>query len=114
MDDFSGANIDNIAMLLEKCGRYLMRTGETKEKMVSLVRWLFRPTPAHFAELISIGGADAQEAKRSASRSATNTGVGKCILSSNAFFNEQFRRIIDDDYSVILQTVDHGKSKNVQ
>lgn len=37
LDEFSGVNIDNTAMLLEKCGRYLMRTDETKDKMLSLV-----------------------------------------------------------------------------
>lgn len=38
LDEFTGVNVDNSAMLLERCGRYLMRTPETKDKMVSLVR----------------------------------------------------------------------------
>ncbi|KAF8322150.1 transcription factor [Clavulina sp. PMI_390] len=42
LDEFSGVNIDNTAMLLEKCGRYLMRTEETTEKMVFLVELMRR------------------------------------------------------------------------
>ena len=85
VDDFSGVNIDNTALLLEKCGRYLMRTDETKEKMVSLVRWFFRSVSADFTEVISTGGTNAPEAKRSASRPAAGAGAGECLLSSNAF-----------------------------
>ena len=83
VDDFSSVNIDNTAMLLEKCGRYLIRADETKEKMVSLVQSPFRSLLTRFTEVISIGGTDATEAKRSASRPATVTGVGECLLSRN-------------------------------
>lgn len=41
LDDFSGTNIDNIALLLEGCGRFLLRTDDTRErfsKMVELMR----------------------------------------------------------------------------
>ncbi|KAH9929303.1 ARM repeat-containing protein, partial [Amylocystis lapponica] len=41
LDDFSGTNIDNIALLLEGCGRFLLRSEETREpfsKMVELMR----------------------------------------------------------------------------
>ena len=58
VDDFSGVNIDNTALLLEKCGRYLMRTDETKEKMVSLVRWLFRSVSAEMARDIAEAGGE--------------------------------------------------------
>ena len=37
LGDFTGVNIDNTALLLEGCGRYLMRTEETKAKMLSMV-----------------------------------------------------------------------------
>lgn len=41
LDDFSGTNIENIAMLLEGCGRFLLRSEETRQpfsKMVELMR----------------------------------------------------------------------------
>ncbi|EKM54104.1 uncharacterized protein PHACADRAFT_257716 [Phanerochaete carnosa HHB-10118-sp] len=41
LDDFSGTNIENIAMLLEGCGRFLLRSDETRQpfsKMVELMR----------------------------------------------------------------------------
>ncbi|KIP08451.1 hypothetical protein PHLGIDRAFT_23490 [Phlebiopsis gigantea 11061_1 CR5-6] len=41
LDDFSGSNIENIAMLLESCGRFLLRSDETRQpfsKMVELMR----------------------------------------------------------------------------
>ncbi|KAF9507074.1 hypothetical protein BS47DRAFT_1321476 [Hydnum rufescens UP504] len=46
LDDFTGVNIDNTAMLLEGCGRYLMRTDETREKMVSMVELMRRKQSA--------------------------------------------------------------------
>ncbi|KAF8310058.1 transcription factor [Cantharellus anzutake] len=42
LDDFTGVNIDNTAMLLEGCGRYLMRTDPTKARMVSMVELMRR------------------------------------------------------------------------
>ena len=42
LDDFTGVNIDNTAILLEGCGRYLMRTEGTKAKMVSMASGLSR------------------------------------------------------------------------
>ncbi|KAH9917919.1 transcription factor [Epithele typhae] len=41
LDDFSGTNVENIAMLLEGCGRFLLRSEETHEpfsKMIELMR----------------------------------------------------------------------------
>ncbi|OBZ67192.1 Regulator of nonsense transcripts UPF2 [Grifola frondosa] len=41
LDDFSGTNIENIALLLEGCGRFLLRSDDTREpfgKMVELMR----------------------------------------------------------------------------
>ncbi|KAL6308040.1 transcription factor [Sparassis latifolia] len=41
LDDFSGTNVDNVALLLEGCGRFLLRSDETKEpfsRMVELMR----------------------------------------------------------------------------
>ncbi|KAI0093344.1 ARM repeat-containing protein [Irpex rosettiformis] len=41
LDDFSGTNIDNLAMLLEGCGRYLLRSEDTHQpfsRMIELLR----------------------------------------------------------------------------
>lgn len=32
IDDFSGTNVDNLALLLEGCGRFLLRNDETKQR----------------------------------------------------------------------------------
>lgn len=38
IDDLSGSNIECAALLLENCGRFLLRTEETSEKMKAMVR----------------------------------------------------------------------------
>ena len=41
LDDFSGTNVENLAMLLEGCGRFLLRSEDTREpfsKMIELMR----------------------------------------------------------------------------
>lgn len=40
LDDFSGTNIENIALLLEGCGRYLLRNEDTSERFGTMVRLL--------------------------------------------------------------------------
>ena len=43
LDDFSGTNVENLALLLEGCGRFLLRSEETRvpfAKMVSTSRLL--------------------------------------------------------------------------
>jgi len=37
LDDFSGTNVENIAMLLEGCGRFLLRSDETRERFRTMV-----------------------------------------------------------------------------
>lgn len=37
LDDFTGTNIDNIAMLLEGCGRFLLRSEDTAERFSTMV-----------------------------------------------------------------------------
>jgi regulator of nonsense transcripts 2 len=37
LDDFSGTNVDNIALLLEGCGRFLLRNEETSERFGTMV-----------------------------------------------------------------------------
>ncbi|KDQ21888.1 hypothetical protein BOTBODRAFT_50425 [Botryobasidium botryosum FD-172 SS1] len=42
LDDFTGVNVDNVAMLLEGCGKFLMRSDETKDVMGSMVELMRR------------------------------------------------------------------------
>ncbi|KAL5523773.1 hypothetical protein ACEPAG_7946 [Sanghuangporus baumii] len=42
LDDFSGVNIDNLAMLLEGCGRFLLRSDETKDRFVTMIELMRR------------------------------------------------------------------------
>ena len=37
LDDFSGVNIENLALLLENCGRFLLRSEETRERFAAMV-----------------------------------------------------------------------------
>ena len=37
LDDFHGTNVDNFAILLEGCGRFLLRSDETKEPFSKMV-----------------------------------------------------------------------------
>ena len=46
LDDFNGPNIENIATLLETCGRYLLRTPETSERMSGTLEMLRRKRAA--------------------------------------------------------------------
>jgi regulator of nonsense transcripts 2 len=38
LDDFSGTNVENIAMFLEGCGRFLLRSDDTRERFGKMVR----------------------------------------------------------------------------
>lgn len=44
LDDFSGTNVENIALLLEGCGRYLLRTDITQKRFATMVRTCFDPS----------------------------------------------------------------------
>nr|ASF90185.1 hypothetical protein SPAR06715 [Bartheletia paradoxa] len=46
LDDFTGPNVDNVCTLLENCGRFLMRTEETGERMRGLVDLMKRKKAA--------------------------------------------------------------------
>ena len=37
LDDFSGVNVENLAMLLEGCGRFLLKSDDTKERFATMV-----------------------------------------------------------------------------
>ena len=38
LDDFSGTNVENIALLLEGCGRFLLRSEDTRGRFGTMVR----------------------------------------------------------------------------
>ena len=38
LDDFSTTNVENLAMLLEGCGRYLLRSDDTRHPFAKMVR----------------------------------------------------------------------------
>lgn len=42
LDDFSGANVENVALLLEGCGRFLLRSEETKERFSTMLELMRR------------------------------------------------------------------------
>ncbi|KIY66874.1 ARM repeat-containing protein [Cylindrobasidium torrendii FP15055 ss-10] len=42
LDDFSGTNVENIALLLEGCGRYLLRSEETRERFGTMLELMRR------------------------------------------------------------------------
>ncbi|KAF7321619.1 Nonsense-mediated mRNA decay factor [Mycena kentingensis (nom. inval.)] len=42
LDDFSGTNVDNIALLLEGCGRFLLRSEETSARFSTMVELMRR------------------------------------------------------------------------
>lgn len=49
LDDLTGPNVDNVAMLLETCGRYLLRNEETSERMKAVLELMRRKQAAqHF------------------------------------------------------------------
>jgi hypothetical protein len=79
LDDFSGTNIENIAMLLEGCGRFLLRSEDTRERFGKMVRLSY----ALLARMLNylLGGAYEEEAKSSALRPASDPFAGECILS---------------------------------
>lgn len=42
LDDFSGTNVDNLAILLEGCGRFLLRSADTKERFATMLELMRR------------------------------------------------------------------------
>ncbi|KAL1736183.1 transcription factor [Schizophyllum commune] len=42
LDDFSGTNVDNIALLLENCGRFLLRSDDTRERFATMLELMRR------------------------------------------------------------------------
>ncbi|KIY53966.1 ARM repeat-containing protein [Fistulina hepatica ATCC 64428] len=42
IDDFSGTNVENLALLLEGCGRFLLRSEETRERFAAMLELMRR------------------------------------------------------------------------
>ncbi|KAF9529410.1 armadillo-type protein [Crepidotus variabilis] len=42
LDDFSGTNVDNLALLMEGCGRFLLRSDETSERFGTMLELMKR------------------------------------------------------------------------
>ncbi|KZP18693.1 ARM repeat-containing protein [Athelia psychrophila] len=42
LDDFSGSNVENIALLLEGCGRFLLRSEDTSERFATMLELMRR------------------------------------------------------------------------
>jgi regulator of nonsense transcripts 2 len=42
LDDFSGTNVENIALLLEGCGRFLLRSDDTRERFATMLELMRR------------------------------------------------------------------------
>jgi len=63
LDDFTGTNVDNIAMLLEGCGRFLLRSEDTAERFGTMVRLSSHPRPIPFlTRNFSLNSCDANKA----------------------------------------------------
>lgn len=46
LDDFTGPNVDNLCTVLEGCGRFLLRTEATTEKMQGVLQTMTRKKAA--------------------------------------------------------------------
>lgn len=51
LDDFAGANIECTALLLEGCGRFLLRSDDTKERMTSMLEAMKRKQHAQHLDM---------------------------------------------------------------
>ena len=71
LDDFSGTNVENIALLLEGCGRFLLRSEETQQPFSKMVRGtcLWNDSTCSTSQQDITGGVDATEAKYASSGS---------------------------------------------
>ena len=61
LDGFTGSNVENVAWLLEGCGRYLLRSDITHEPFAKMVR--MKPVPVCLGTDSTVVGVD--EAKTS-------------------------------------------------
>lgn len=92
LDDFTGANVDNLATLLETCGRFLLRTDETGDRMRSMVSvatglasvQLRKSRELKLILLMLVDSAGNAQAQKSSSESRPSAAVdaGQCLLPS--------------------------------
>ena len=79
LDNFTGSNVENIAWLLEGCGRYLLRSDGTHEPFAKMVRIgfvLVHSTTEPFA-----AGVDEEKTSHAAFRPKAEPPPGERLLS---------------------------------
>lgn len=64
LDDFTGASVENVALMLEGCGRFLLRTEQTRERMATMVRGCC--FVKEFKSEVQTGGTHEAQASRAA------------------------------------------------
>jgi hypothetical protein len=83
LDDFSGTNVDNISMLLEGCGRFLLRNDETKQRFATMVSRNL-DTPVLLSSLTDLRSISARaheaQAKPAALRPEADSHARECVL----------------------------------
>jgi hypothetical protein len=63
LDDFTNANVENVALMLEGCGRFLLRTDETRERMATMVHLPSKKASSGRMTYYFSAGTDETEAK---------------------------------------------------
>jgi hypothetical protein len=71
IDDFSGTNIDNLALLLEGCGRFLLRYDETKQRFGTMASHVAQSALSALTSWCA-AGADEAQAESYESRSTSD------------------------------------------
>ena len=80
LDNFTGSNVENVAWLLEGCGRYLLRSDATHEPFAKMVGMKFFPVFLVIEFFFAVG-VDEAKASYAAFRPTAITSFGECVLS---------------------------------
>lgn len=81
LDDFTGTNIENLALLLEGCGRFLLRSEDTRERFAAMVRHTHSATRISLLTRFNLAvGVDEAQAEYAAYGPQTATALGECLL----------------------------------
>lgn len=79
LDNFIGSNVENVAWLLEGCGRYLLRSEATHEPFAKMVR--MKCVFVCLGAELFVVGVDEAKAGYAALRPATISAFRECLLS---------------------------------
>ena len=79
LDNFTGSNVENVAWLLEGCGRYLLRSDVTHEPFAKMVRMKY--FQAFLATESLAVGVDEAKTSHAAFRPEAIPSSGECLLS---------------------------------